>query len=87
MTLPRLIGDLVKLVDTADAEMASILSGPGLHHSFSSWRYMQAAVTSKDIRAQFHASLANCTNAFVTLMCEPFASPCGTDEGDALMAG
>ena len=48
---------------------------------------MQAAVTSKDIRAQFHASLTNCTNAFVTLYTEPFASPCGTDESDALMAG
>ena len=41
----------------------------------------------KDIHAQFHASLANCTNAFVTLYTEPFASPCRTDESDALVAG
>ena len=46
VTLPRLIGDLVKLADTADTEFSPILSGPGLHHSFSSWRYLQATVSS-----------------------------------------
>ena len=52
----------------------------------NSYKYMKAAVTAKDIRTQFHVSLANCSAAYVTLYTDPFASPCGTDVDDVIMA-